>query len=92
MNFEDRAIDASNAMFHIVRGFTHFMIPGWRNSRPKIEGEVKPGFEKVREAWQVYVDAGYENRGQLCVYLGEEKVVDLWVNSDEDNSYGPDCL
>ena len=35
---------------------------------------------------------GLEENSQLCVYLGEKKVVDLWVKVDKQSQFGPDDL
>lgn len=43
----------------------------------KVEGEVAPGFEAVREAFQQNVDEGLEHGAQFAVYYKGRKVVDL---------------
>lgn len=57
----------------------------------KINGTVAPGFETVREMFEDNFKKGREENAQLCVYVGEEKVVDLW-GSVENNSYTADTL
>ena len=50
----------------------------------RINGEVRPGFESVRELMQRSLSPVKDKNLQLCVYVGEERVVDLWVSSDND--------
>ncbi|HJV49478.1 MAG TPA: serine hydrolase domain-containing protein [Geothrix sp.] len=44
----------------------------------RIEGQVNPGFEPVREAFAENFTRRHELGGACCVYLRGEKVVDLW--------------
>ena len=46
--------------------------------RATIEGEVRPGFEPVRDAFAKNFARRHELGGACCVYLQGEKVVDLW--------------
>ena len=48
----------------------------------KIHGHCKPGFEAVQKAYEYQFDAGYDKNSQLCVYIGDEKVIGLHGNSD----------
>ena len=41
----------------------------------KIGGFLAPGFEPVREVFKENFLSGLESRAQLCVFLGEEKVI-----------------
>ena len=43
-----------------------------------IHGEVAPGFEKVRDAFQNNFDTGSEVGAAFSAYYCGEKVVDLW--------------
>jgi CubicO group peptidase (beta-lactamase class C family) len=43
-----------------------------------IHGSVQPGFEAVREAFERNFEQGTEAGAACSVYLGGEKVVDLW--------------
>ena len=40
-----------------------------------ISGHVAPGFEPVKKELEEYFRNGMESRAQLCVYIGEEKVI-----------------
>jgi len=56
-----------------------------------VEGTVAPGYEPVKEMFTDNFKQGKETNAQLCVYVGEEKVVDLW-GSLKDKNYNGDCL
>ena len=58
----------------------------------KIEGSVKPGFEQVKETFQQRMAGLKEINAQLCIYVGEECVVDLWGSVTDDPNFGPDSL
>ena len=66
---------------------------GQRSTRPAIEiqGTVAPGFESVKELFEKNFIDGRDENAQLCVYVGEEKVVDLWC-SLTDTDYSGDSL
>jgi len=57
----------------------------------KVDGYVAPGFESVKEMFTENFKRGKENSAQLCVYLEEEKVVDLWGSVTSDTFTG-DCI
>ena len=62
---------------------------GQKSSRPvKVEGSVSPGFETVKEMFEKNFRRGAEESAQLCVYVGEEKVVDLWCSVSDPNYTG----
>jgi hypothetical protein len=42
---------------------------------------VKTGFEPVVEKFCSNFESGHDINSQLCVYVGEEKVVDLWATA-----------
>jgi CubicO group peptidase (beta-lactamase class C family) len=46
--------------------------------QPVIEGTVEPGWERVAEAFEENFRSGEELGAAVCVYRGEQKVVDLW--------------
>ena len=56
------------------------------------EGFVAPGFESVKAMFEANFSRGAEESGQLCVYVGEEMVVDLWCSKKADNNYTGDTL
>merc|ERR1712130_149074 len=56
-----------------------------------IEGTVAPGYESVKELFEENFRTGRETSAQLCVYVGEEKVVDLW-GSIKDKDFSGDSI
>jgi CubicO group peptidase (beta-lactamase class C family) len=50
-------------------------------SNMQARGEVAPGFERVREAFELG-HQGDPGGSQLCIYRHGERVVDLWIGSD----------
>ena len=60
------------------------------NSR-LVEGFVAPGFENVRKMFEENFRRGSDESSQLCVYVGEEVVVDLWASTSH-SSYTGDTL
>ena len=66
---------------------------GSNNSKTiQAEGFVAPGFESVKEMFENNFSRGAEESAQLCVYVGEEMVVDLWCSTSTDNNYTGDTL
>ena len=57
-----------------------------------VGGRVAAGYESVREMFAANLRAGREEEAQLCVYVGEECVVDLWGSASGDISYTGDSL
>jgi len=58
----------------------------------RIEGTVAPGFESVKQLYEHNMRTLAEECTQLCVYHGEEKVVDLWASVTDDTDFSPDSL
>ena len=58
----------------------------------RIEGTVAPGFESVRELYEHNMRTLAEESTQLCVYHGEERVVDLWASLTDNTDFSPDSL
>ena len=52
----------------------------YKNS--SIYGTVVPGFEAVRQKFEDLFDQGYDNEAQLCIYVNNKVVVDLWGYSE----------
>ncbi len=48
-------------------------------SRDQINGTVAPGFESVRQLFELQMRTMAEQNAQLCVYHRGEKVVVLWA-------------
>jgi CubicO group peptidase (beta-lactamase class C family) len=44
-----------------------------------IKGEVAPGFEPVQRLFEQNMNTLEEANAQLCVYVGKDRVVDLWA-------------
>ena len=57
-----------------------------------IEGTVAPGFESVKQLYEHNMRSLAERNTQLCVYVGEERVVDLWASAVDDATFSPDSL
>ena len=57
----------------------------------RINGEVTPGFESVRELLRRSLSPAKDKNVQLCIYVGEERVVDLWASSGDD-TFSADSL
>ena len=57
----------------------------------QINGTVAPGYEPVKEMFTDNFRKGREESAQLCVYVGEEKVVDIWASTTIP-SYTADTL
>jgi len=62
----------------------------------KIQGSVSGKFEPVRRMFEKNFIDKLEAHAQLCVYVEDEKVVDLWGSRDDSRgesiNYGPDSL
>ena len=58
------------------------------------EGSVSPGFEPVKEMFERMLRSGCDKCAQLCIYVGDERVVDLWGKAADvvDDQFGPDSL
>merc|ERR1711953_321299 len=56
-----------------------------------VGGFVAPGYESVREMFERNFSRGADETSQLCVYVGEEVVVDLWASTSL-SSYTGDTL
>ncbi len=63
-----------------------------KNDTVLINGTVAPGFESVRELYEQRMRALVEANTQLCVYLGDQRVVDLWGSSVGDTGFSPDSI
>ena len=56
-----------------------------------IEGTVAVGYESVKEMFEENFRAQRDDNAQLCVYVGDDLVVDLWGFSSDKN-YDGDTL
>ena len=57
-----------------------------------IEGQVAPGFEAVKTLYEHNMATLAERNTQLCVYVGDTRVVDLWSSAIGDTSFTGDSL
>ncbi len=57
-----------------------------------VEGHVNPAFEPVRKHFTKMMGSAMERNAQLCIYSGDECVVDLWGSYEHDLDFSPDAL
>jgi len=57
-----------------------------------LEGTVKPGFEPLKDLYANKMRTLAERNTQLCVYVGEECVADLWASAIDDTEFSGDSL
>ena len=57
-----------------------------------LEGRVAPGYERVQRLYERNMRTLAERNTQLCVYVGDECVVDLWGSAIDDRSFNGDSL
>ena len=60
------------------------------HSAIKVEGTCSPGYEAVKELFMQNFKNGLEDRAQLCIYVNNTCVVDLYGTLTGDPNYGPD--
>ena len=58
----------------------------------KIHGTVAPGFESVKALYTQQMTRLAERNTQLCIYVGDECVVDLWASAIDDEQWNGDSL
>ena len=58
----------------------------------QIHGTVAEGFEPVRDLYEKNLRTLAERNTQLCVYLGDTCVVDLWGSAVNDTAFSADSL
>ena len=58
----------------------------------KLNGSCAPEFEPLRRELEEYFRNGKESRAQLCVFVGEEKVIDLHGSIYDNDDFGPTNL
>lgn len=58
-------------------------------SPPGVHGQVAPGFEPVREAFEANFREGLEVGAAVAVYLGDVPVVDLWGGARDGATGAP---
>ena len=62
------------------------------NSGLLLQGYCKKEYAPVKEMFEDFFKSGREKNAQLCVYVRNEVVVDLYGTAIEDSNYGPDTL
>lgn len=62
------------------------------NKSVQIHGTVAPGFESVKQLYEHNMHHLAERNTQLCIFVGEQQVVDLWASTDDDPAFSPDSL
>ena len=60
------------------------------NNLIQVNGKCSPGYEPVRDAFIQNFKNGLENNSQLCVYVNNTCVIDLYGTATGDTNYGPD--
>ena len=63
-----------------------------QNHSVQVEGTVAPGYESVRDMFEANFREGRETNAQLCVYVGDELVIDLYASLYDSSSYTGDTL
>jgi len=56
-----------------------------------MKGHVSPGYESVRDMFKAGFENGREVSAQLCVYVGDEMVINLW-HSVKNNAFTNNTL
>lgn len=57
-----------------------------------VHGTVQPAFESVRQLFETNMRQLAEQNAQLCVYVDNEPVVDLWYTAAPDDDFDGDSL
>ena len=57
-----------------------------------VDGQCNPHFEPVKKIFEKFFRQGLEDKAQLCVYVGNTCVVDLYGVTDGNEIYGPNTL
>ena len=57
-----------------------------------LKGTVAPGFERVQQLYEQNMRKLAERNTQLCVYVGDQRVVDLWGSAIDDEDFSADSL
>ena len=72
--------------------FFRYVRSGSSNDTYKIHGSVSPGYETVKDMFEDNFKMAKEKNAQLCVYVKEKKVVDLWGTAAGDETFNGDTL
>ena len=70
----------------------------FRCCRPKkhkkeyiIDGEVDLGYQPVRQCFEQNFKDGFDTFSQLCVYVGDQKVIDIWGRKENSSEFGTEA-
>ena len=77
---------------NIVRCLSDSLTEMGQGYSVQVKGTVAPGYESVRDMFEQNFKEGREDNAQLCVYVGEEKVVDLYASLSSSPNYNADTL
>jgi CubicO group peptidase (beta-lactamase class C family) len=58
----------------------------------RINGTVAPGYESLKQLYEYNMNTLAERNTQLCIFVGEECVVDLWASAIDDTAFSADSL
>jgi hypothetical protein len=90
--FDNIVFKANKSVMNLMCLLTGFYTPGWRNRKTEVKGEVKAGYEPVKKAFQDLYDLTMDSQSQVCVYVGDECVVDLYGDSKDSGLYDRNSL
>ena len=62
------------------------------NSGLLLQGYCKKEYAPIKELFESFFKSGREKNAQLCVYVKNEVVVDLYGTAIGDSNYGPNSL
>ena len=57
-----------------------------------VEGTTVEGFESIRSLFEQNMHRYLENKAQLCIYVDDRCVVDLWAHPADDAAFDGDAL
>ena len=57
-----------------------------------VSGTVAPGYGSVKKVFEEMFETGSEENSQVCVYVGQDKVVDLWGTVHKDGNFNANSL
>ncbi len=63
-----------------------------RKSDIQLSGTVVPGFEEIRRLFEESLCTQAEINAQLCIYVGEQCVVDLYGSATGDDGYSDETI
>ena len=67
-------------------------MPSENANLPQINGYCEKGYQQLKERFADNFHSGKENNAQLCIYVNDECVVDLYGTAIGDTTYTQDTL